>query len=73
MGLFEINWYECLLIVLACESSDGSTVCIWHCEHARVCVEVFMHHIYSFFSFIAKRGLHEISEEIVSALENLFM
>ena len=34
----------------------------------------FLCAIYTFFfSFIAKRGLHEISEEIVSALENLFM
>ena len=72
LGLFEINWYECLLIILACESSHVCTVCIWHCEHARVCMEVFMRHIYIFSPFIAKGGLHELSEEIVSALGNHF-
>ena len=30
-----------LLVVLACESLHVCTVCIWRCEHARFCVEVF--------------------------------
>ena len=33
-------WYECPLVVLACESLHVCTVCIWRCEHARFCVEV---------------------------------
>ena len=31
----------CPLLVLACESLHVCTVCIWRCEHARFCVEVF--------------------------------
>ena len=34
-------WYECPLVVLACESLHVFTVCIWRCEHARFYVEVF--------------------------------
>ena len=42
-----------LLVVLACESLHVCTVCIWHCEHARFCVEVFLCAIYiNFHSFI---------------------
>ena len=45
-------WYECPLVVLACESLHVCTVCIWRCEHARFCVEVF-HALYiNFHSFI---------------------
>ena len=45
VGLFVLYWNECLLVVLACESLPVCTVCIYCCEHARFCVEVFMHHI----------------------------
>ena len=44
---FEKGWVgmsACPLVVLACESlhvNDVCTVCIWRCEHARFCVEVF--------------------------------
>ena len=44
-------WYECPLVGLACESLHVCTVCIWRCEHARFCVEVFLCAIYKF-SFI---------------------
>ena len=44
-------WYECPLVVLACESLHVRTVCIWRCEHARFHVEVFLRAIYKF-SFI---------------------
>ena len=40
--LFVPYCFECLSVVLACESLHVCTVCIWHCEHARFCVEVFM-------------------------------
>ena len=30
-----------LLVVLVCESLHVCTVCIWRCEYARFCVEVF--------------------------------
>ena len=33
-------------ILLAWKHVD--TVCIWHCGHARFCVEVFMHHLWIF-------------------------
>ena len=39
------------MVVLACESLHVCTVCIWRCEHARVCVEAFLSAIYTF-SFI---------------------
>ena len=45
-------WYECPVVVLACESLHVCTACIWHCEHARFCVEVFLCAIYNFHSFI---------------------
>ena len=44
LGLFVLYWNECLLVVLACESLPVCTVCIYRCEHARFCVEVFMRH-----------------------------
>ena len=53
-GCLKLIGMSVFLIVLACESSDVSTVCIWHCEHARVCVEVFMRHIYIFFFIHSK-------------------
>ena len=43
------------LVVLACESLDVCTACIWHCKHARLCVEVFLCTIYKF-SFIHNRS-----------------
>ena len=45
-------WYECPLVVLACESLHVCTVCIWRCEHARFCVEVFYALYINFHSFI---------------------
>ena len=45
----------CPLVVLACESLHVCTVCIWRCEHARFCVEVFyvvyINFIHSFICF----------------------
>ena len=35
VGLFELYWYGCLSVVLACDSLHVCTVCIWRCEHAR--------------------------------------
>ena len=40
------------LVVLACESLHVCTVCIWRCEHARFCVEVFYALYINFHSFI---------------------
>ena len=45
-------WYECPLVVLASESLHVCTVCIWRCEHARFCVEVFYVLHINFHSFI---------------------
>ena len=42
----------CPLVVLACESLHVYTVCIWGCEHARFCVEVFYALYINFHSFI---------------------
>ena len=39
-GCLYFYWYECALVVSACESLHVCTVSIWHCEHARFCVEV---------------------------------
>ena len=36
-----VGMSACPLVVLACESLHVCTVCIWRCEHARFCVEVF--------------------------------
>ena len=38
--LIGISWI--FLVVLAFKSLHTCTVCIWHCEHARFCVEVFL-------------------------------
>jgi len=46
-----VGMSACPLVVLACESLHVCTVCIWRCEHARFCVEVFLCAIYKF-SFI---------------------
>ena len=37
-----VGMSACPLVVLACESLHVCTVCIWRCEHARFCVEVFL-------------------------------
>ena len=48
-----MSGYECMsLVVLACESLHVCTVCIWRCEHARFCVEVFYALYINFHSFI---------------------
>ena len=44
--LFVLYWYELLLAFSGSESLHVCTACIWSCEHASFCVEVFMHHIY---------------------------
>ena len=52
---FEKGWVgmsACPLVVLACESLHVCTVCIWRCEHARFCVEVFYALYINFHSFI---------------------
>ena len=36
------------VVDLACESLHVCTVCLWPCEHARFCVEMFMRHVYIF-------------------------
>ena len=48
-------WFECPLVVLACESLHVCIVCIWRCEHARFCVEVFFALYINFHSFIHSR------------------
>ena len=45
-------WYECPSVVLVSESLHVRTVCIWRCEHARFCVEVFYALYINFHSFI---------------------
>ena len=45
-------WYERPLVVSACESLHVRTVCIWCCEHARFCVEVFYALYINFHLFI---------------------
>ena len=47
-------WYECSLVVLACETENLHVciVCIWCCEHARFRVEVFYALYINFHSFI---------------------
>ena len=47
-----VGMSSCPLVVLACESLHVCTVCIWRCEHARFCVEVFLRAIYKKNSFI---------------------
>ena len=42
----------CPLVVLACESLHVCTVCIWRCEHAKFCVEVFYALYINFHSYI---------------------
>ena len=44
LALFVVYWHESLLVVLACETAFTTvhTVCLLHCERARVCVEIFM-------------------------------
>ena len=46
-----VSEYECPLVVLACESLHVCTVCIWRCEHARFCVDVFYALYINFHSF----------------------
>ena len=47
-----VGMSACPLVVLACESLHVCTVCIWRCEHARFCVEVFYALYITFHSFI---------------------
>ena len=47
-----IFWYECPLVVLACESLHVCTVCIWRCEHARFVWKFFYALYINFHSFI---------------------
>ena len=41
----DMSVFWCNYVVLAYENLHVYTVRIWHCEHARFSVEVFMHHI----------------------------
>ena len=50
-----VGMSACPLVVLACESLHVCTVCIWRCEHARFCVEVFYALYINFHSFIHSR------------------
>ena len=52
-----VGMSACPLVVLACESLHVCTVCIWRCEHARFCVEVFYALYINFHSFI-HYGVH---------------
>ena len=47
-----VGMSACPLVVLACKSLHVCTVCIWRCEHARFCVEVFYALYINFHSFI---------------------
>ena len=47
-----VGMSACPLVVLACESLHVCTMCIWRCEHARFCVEVFYALYINFHSFI---------------------
>ena len=49
-----VGMSACPLVVLACESLHVCTVCIWRCEHARFCVEVFYALYINFHSFIVQ-------------------
>ena len=51
--MFVVYWYECLLVVLACESLHACTVCSWRCEHARFCAEVLYEPYVNFHLFIS--------------------
>ena len=54
-SIFGKGWVgmsACPLVVLACKSLHVCTVCIWRCEHARFCVEVFYALYINFHSFI---------------------
>ena len=58
-----VGMSACPLVVLACESLHVCTVCIWRCEHARFCVEVFYALYINFHSFIHSynhRGLTSV-------------
>ena len=63
-----VGMSACPLVVLACESLHVCTVCIWRCEHARFCVEVFYALYINFHSFIhssSKQGvIIEASSEV---------
>ena len=52
LGKGWVGMSACPLVVLACESLHVCTVCIWRCEHARFCVEVFYALYINFHSFI---------------------
>ena len=46
-----LYWCECLGS-FTCESLHLCTVCVWHCENARLCVEGFYAPYINFHSFI---------------------
>ena len=54
-----VGMSACPLVVLACESLHVCTVCIWRCEHARFCVEVFYALYINFHSFIHTYAPHQ--------------
>ncbi len=59
-----VGMSACPLVVLACESLHVCTVCIWRCEHARFCVEVFYALYINFHSFI-----HSFSSWILTSCQ----
>ena len=60
LWLIHVGMSACPLVVLACESLHVCTVCIWRCEHARFCVEVFYALYINFHSFIIQIHQHDI-------------
>ena len=57
-----VGMSACPLVILACESLHVCTVCIWRCEHARFCVEVFYALYINFHSFIhSLRMIHVVA------------
>ena len=63
-----VGMSACPLVVLTCESLHVCTVCIWRCEHARFCVEVFYALYKNFHSFIRPLVKMPFRRSIVSAV-----
>ena len=60
----------CPLVVLAFESLHVCTVCIWRCEHARFCVEVFYALYINFHSFIHVCRQKHICSSMIHVLDS---
>ena len=68
-----VGMSACPLVVLACESLHVCTVCIWRCEHARFCVEVFYALYINFHSFIQLSQLSDSSPACISDLLTVYI